>query len=71
VYGLEGAAGVDIALTGQIGLRLAAEYSQIMFTFNPTGSTMANNRDANPATQDVNGAADRSIGIAVTVGLAY
>ena len=71
VYGLEGAGGVEIALTPQIGLRLAIEYSQIMFAFKPKGPTLANNRDNDPATQDVTGATDRSIGVAVTVGLAY
>jgi hypothetical protein len=71
VYGLEGAAGVEIALTAQIGLRLALEYSQIMFAFKSKGPTLANNRDSDPATQDVTGATDRSIGVAVTVGLAY
>jgi len=71
VYGLEGASGVDIALTQQIGLRVALEYSQIMFTFDAKGPTQANNRDADPASQDVMGATDRSIGVAVTVGLVY
>jgi opacity protein-like surface antigen len=71
VYGLEGAAGVDIALTKQIGLRLALEYSQIMFKFTPKGSTMANNRDGDPSTQDVNGATDRSIGGTAMLCLVY
>jgi hypothetical protein len=71
VYGLEGTAGVDIAITKQIALRIALEYSQIMLTFTPKGSTLANNRDNDPATQDVMGATDRSIGGAVTVGFVY
>lgn len=71
VYGLEGTAGVDIALTRQIEVRVGVEYSQIMFTFTPKGPTMANNRDNNPATQDVMGATDRSIGGAVTLGFVY
>lgn len=71
VYGLEGTAGVDIALARQIGLRIAVEYSQIKFSFTPKGATMANNRDNDPATQDVMGATDRSIGGAVTLGLVY
>jgi hypothetical protein len=71
VYGLEGTAGVDIALAKQIGLRLALEYSQVLFKFTPQGSTMANNRDGDPTTQDVNGATDRSIGGTVMVCLVY
>jgi hypothetical protein len=71
VYGLEGTGGVDIAITRQIGVRIALEYSQIMFSFSPKGPTLANNRDNNPATQDVMGATDRSIGVAATLGLVY
>lgn len=71
VYGLEGTGGVDIAITRQIGVRIALEYSQIMFSFKPKGPTLANNRDNNPATQDVMGATDRSIGVAATLGLVY
>ncbi|TMQ15083.1 MAG: hypothetical protein E6J91_13890 [Deltaproteobacteria bacterium] len=71
VYGLEGAAGVDIAVTPQIAVRVALEYSQIMFSFTPKGSTMANNRDTDPTTLDVNGATDRSMGIAATLGFTY
>ena len=71
VYGLEGTAGVDIAIAKQIGVRVAAEYSQIMFTFNPKGSTLANNRDNDPTTVDVTGAADRSIGVAAMLCLTY
>jgi hypothetical protein len=71
VYGVEGAAGVDIAITKQIGVRVAVEYSQIMFSFNPKGSTLANSRDGDPATQDITGATDRSLGVAATLGLVY
>ena len=71
VYGLEGAGGVDIAITRQIGVRVALEVSQIMFAFNPKGATLANNRDNDPTTQDVSGATDRSIGVAATLGLTY
>ena len=70
VYGLEALAGVDIALARQIGLRVAVEYSQINFSFNGKGA-LANNRDGDAATPDVNGATDRSIGVVATVGLVY
>jgi len=71
VYGIEASAGVDIALAKQIALRVGLEYSQIMFTFTPKGTTLANNRDNDPTTQDVMGATDRSIGGAVTLGFVY
>lgn len=71
VYGVEGTAGVDIALAKQIALRIGLEVSQVMFKFTPGGPTMANNRDGDPATQDVNGATDRSIGGTVMVCLTY
>jgi len=71
VYGLEASAGVDIALAKQIALRIAVEYSQIAFSFTPQGATLANNRDADPTSQDVMGATDRSISGVVTLGLVY
>jgi hypothetical protein len=71
VYGVEGTAGVDVALARQIALRIGLEVSQIMFKFTPQGPTMANNRDSDPGTQDVQGATDRSIGGTVAVCLTY
>lgn len=70
VYGIEAAAGVDIAVAKQIGLRIALEYSQINFSFSNKGA-MAINRDNDPTSQDVMGAVDRSIGLAATLGLVY
>ncbi|HEY0988319.1 MAG TPA: hypothetical protein VGD80_14750 [Kofleriaceae bacterium] len=70
VYGLEGYAGVDVALTAQIGLRVALEYSRISLSFKGKGE-MSTTRDNDVTTQDVNGAIDRSIGVAATVGLVY
>lgn len=71
VYGVEGTAGVDVALARQIALRLGLEVSLIRFKFTPQGATMANNRDNDQGTQDVRGAADRSIGGTVTVCFTY
>lgn len=70
VYGVDALGGVDIAITKQIGLRIAFEYSQINFSFGTKGM-MAVLRDGDAATQDVMGAADRSIGVAATLGLTY
>jgi hypothetical protein len=73
VYGYEGAAGADIAITRQIGVRVALEFSQILFKFTPRAMTptLANNRDGDPSTQDIMGATDRSIGGTVTLGITY
>jgi hypothetical protein len=70
VYGVEATGGVDIAIGKQIGLRVAVEYSQINFSFSNKG-VMAVGRDNDPASQDVMGAVDRSIGLAATLGLVY
>lgn len=70
VYGLEAIGGVEIAIAPRLGLRVAAEYSQISFSFGAKG-VMASNRDNDATTQDVNGATDRSIGVAATLGLVY
>lgn len=70
VYGVELHTGLDIAFTPQIGLRIAAEYSQINLAFGGKG-TMATGRDGDPASQDVMSATDRSIGVAATLGLTY
>jgi hypothetical protein len=70
VYGVEVLGGLDIALAKQIGLRVALEYSQINFSFSGKGM-MSMLRDTDSSTQDVMGAADRSIGATVTLGLMY
>ena len=70
VYGVEARAGLDLALSPQIDLRFAAEYSQINLSFG-AGGMMATSRDNDATTQDVMGATDRSIGVAATLGLVY
>jgi hypothetical protein len=70
VYGIEGFAGVDVALTAQIGLRVALEYSRIRLSFDGRGE-MTTSRDDDVTTQDISGATDRWIGVAATVGLVY
>jgi hypothetical protein len=70
VYGIEALAGVDVALTPQIGLRVVLEYSRINLSFNGKGE-MTTSRDNDVTTQDVNGATDRWIGVAATIGLVY
>jgi hypothetical protein len=70
VYGFDAQAGVELAVTHQIGVRVAVEYSQINLAFKATGA-MATSRDNDPATVDVTAAVDRSIGISATLGLVY
>jgi hypothetical protein len=70
-YGVEALAGVDIAIAKQIALRVALEYSYIKLSFKGQG-TMSTSRDNDPATtDDVTGAADRSLGLAATLGVFY
>jgi hypothetical protein len=70
VYGVEAAAGITIALARRFALRIAFELSQIQVGFDATGA-MATNRDNDPTTRDVNGAADRSVGGVATLDLTY
>ncbi|MGN6107528.1 MAG: hypothetical protein ACTHU0_20630, partial [Kofleriaceae bacterium] len=63
VFGFEGNAGVDIALSPRFALRFAGELSQINFNFTGTG-TMASARGVTAAT-------DRSFGMAATLGVTY
>jgi opacity protein-like surface antigen len=70
VYGIEALAGIDVAITPQIGVRVVLEYSRIHFSFDGKGQ-MTTTRDNDVTTQDVNGATDRWLGVAAMVGLAY
>jgi hypothetical protein len=70
VYGLDVVAGVDLAFTRQIGVRVALAYNQMSLAFNGKG-TLANNRDADAASIDVNGATDRLIDLTATLGVSY
>jgi hypothetical protein len=69
VTGGEGFAGFDIVL-GRFAIRAVAEASQVGFAFTGNGD-QANNRDGDPTTKDVGGAADRVIGGALTFGVLY
>jgi hypothetical protein len=70
VYGIEAAGGANVAIAKKIALRVALEYSRISFSFSGKGA-MSINRDNNPATQDINGAIDRALGVSATLGLVY
>jgi hypothetical protein len=63
VYGGELAAGVDVALSERLGLRLAGEATQINFTFKGNGmEAMA---------RGVTAAVDRTFGVAATLAVKY
>ena len=70
VIGGQGMAGLDIVLGNRFAIRLAAEVAQLGFAFTGTGM-MTNNRDGDPTTKDVGGAADRYIGGAATFAVLY
>jgi hypothetical protein len=70
VTGAEGTFGVDINIAKRIAVRVIGEVTQMGFAFTGTGQ-MSNNRDGDPSTKDVGGAADRYIGAALTLGVSY
>jgi hypothetical protein len=71
IFGLEAQAGFDIVLGNRFAVRLIGEFAQIGYTFVGAGGMQANNRDGNPDTLDVGGAADRSFGGAATLAVLY
>ncbi|HEY4244840.1 MAG TPA: hypothetical protein VGM88_33725 [Kofleriaceae bacterium] len=70
VYGAEGALGVDIVLHDRVAIQLKGEFTQIGFTFQGVGEE-SNDRDMDPTTKDVGGAADRSYGASATFAILY
>lgn len=70
VTGGEGYGGLDISVTSRVAVRLVGEASQLGFAFTGNGE-QANNRDGDPTTKDVGGAADRTVGGSLTVGVVY
>ena len=70
VFGVTAFGGIDIVLGNRFAIRLVGEFSQIGFAFTGTGD-QARNRDMDPATKDVGGATDRSIGGSATLAVLY
>ena len=62
--------GVDILFGGHFGVRLAGEFAQYGFAFTGNGE-LAKDRDRDPTTPDVGGAADRYIGGTLTLAAYY
>jgi TolB-like protein len=70
VTGAEGDLGFDIFFTQRIGMKLEFDAAQIGYKFKGNGE-MTNDRDGDPSTQDVGGAADRYFGGALTLVVLY
>lgn len=71
IFGASGEAGIDVVLGDRFALKLVGELTQIGFTFVGVGGELANNRDMDPASKDIGGAADRSYGGTATLGVLY
>jgi hypothetical protein len=70
VTGGSGSAGFDIVLGNHLAINLRGEATQIGYAFTGNG-TQANNRDMDPTTKDIGGAADRYLGAAATIAILY
>ncbi|HET9993301.1 MAG TPA: hypothetical protein VFQ65_32415 [Kofleriaceae bacterium] len=70
VTGGSGSAGFDIVLGNHLAISLRGEATQIGYAFTGNGA-MANNRDMDPTTKDIGGAADRYLGVAATIAILY
>jgi hypothetical protein len=66
----EGRVGFDVSFKGHYAIRVVGEFAQIGFQFTGTGQ-LAINRDMDPTTSDVGGAADRYLGGAATLSVLY
>jgi hypothetical protein len=70
VTGGQGMAGIDIVVAGRVALRVSAEMAQFGFAFTGNGE-LTYNRDNDPTTPDVGGAADRYYGGSATLAVLY
>jgi len=66
----EASAGLDFVFGNRYALRIVGEFAQMGFAFTG-GAEMTNNRDGEPNSKDVGGAADRYLGGAATFGVLY
>jgi hypothetical protein len=70
VTGIEAELGIDVAIGKRFAVRVAADFCQLGFAFTGNGE-MARNRDGDPSTKDVGGAADRYLGGSALFGIYY
>jgi hypothetical protein len=70
ITGAEAGGGIDVLLGSRFALRFAFEFSQLGYAFTGTGD-QAINRDKDPTSKDVGGAADRFVGGSATLAVLY
>jgi len=70
ITGGSGMVGLDIQIARHIAFDLRGELTQVGYAFTGNGA-MANNRDGDPTSKDVGGAADRYIGGVATIAVFY
>ncbi len=70
ITGGSGTVGFDITIARHIAFDLRGEFTQVGYAFTGNGA-LANNRDGDPASKDVGGAADRYIGGVATLAVLY
>jgi hypothetical protein len=70
VTGGSGSISLDILLTKHVALNLRGEATQIGYKFTGNGA-MTNDRDMEPSSPDIGGAADRYIGGVGTLAVLY
>lgn len=71
VFGFQAEAGLDITFSGRFALRAEGFFSQVGYTFTKGVGEKANDRDGDPSTKDIFGAADRMLGGSLTLGVLY
>ncbi len=71
VLGFEANGGLDITFSNRFALRLVGSFMRVGYTFTKGSGDKANNRDGDPTTKDVFGAADQVYGGSATLGVFY
>jgi hypothetical protein len=71
IFGFSGEGGFEVVIANRFAVRAMFEITQIGFDFQGTGGMLANSRDNDPASVDVGGATDRSIGGVATLAVLY
>lgn len=71
IFGFSAEAGLEVIIMNRFALRAAFEFTQIGYDFQGTGGMLANSRDGDPASVDVGGATDRSVGGVATLAVMY
>ena len=71
IFGFSGQGGFEVIIMNRFAVRALFELTQIGYDFQGTGGMLANSRDGDPASVDVGGATDRSIGGVATLAVLY